>query len=112
MINPVQFSRARSAVLAARAALLEITQALRLKYGDEKYGSLAEQRKRTRAMAAYDKAGSRMFALLEASPRSWREGVPAVWVVENLSYADAVRPKSDPLSVEPPCAYGYTRSIK
>jgi hypothetical protein len=38
--------------------------------------------------------------------------VPCVWLYETLSYEDAVRPKSEALSVTPPLAYGATSPMR
>lgn len=62
--------------------------------------------------AKYDAVNKRLDAAMEAifawldanSPRNWRTGVPAFWVCEHLTEADALT--ADRLSVVPPVAYG------
>lgn len=114
-ILAAEFAKVRTTILAKRATHDDVRRALSQKYGSAcnavHYGK-GDRTKLERADAAYDKACSRLFELLEASPRDWRSGVPATWVAETLSYEDAVRPVSDPLSVTPPCSYGYARPIR
>lgn len=115
MIAAAKFAQVRSTVLAKRAAYDQVRGELSLKYGSAcnpvHYGK-GERTKLERAQAAYDKACDRMFTLLEASPRDWRSGVPSIWVAETLSYVDAVRPTTEPLSVTPPCSYGNTCPLR
>lgn len=62
-----------------------------------------------RFRAAQDREGEKMFALLERiSPRDWRSGVPYVWVMESLSFEDAVTDGA--LSTVPDVAYGQTEA--
>jgi hypothetical protein len=115
MIAADKFARARSTVLAKRAAYDQIRVALSVKYGSTcnavHYGK-GERAKLERASAAYDKACDRIFTLLQDSPRDWRSSVPVAWVAETLSYADAVRPTTDQLSVTPPCSFGNTIPLR
>lgn len=115
MINERRFDAARRKVLAARAKRDAHDAALHAKYGPgaqwARYTG-AQQRRRQALAAAYDRAADAMFALLADSPRNWLSGVPADWVAETLTYADAVRPESESLTVVPPCAYGFTRPVK
>lgn len=54
---------------------------------------------------AQDRASDAMFALLDRiGGRSWRSLVPHQWVMDELSYEDAVT--RDALSVIPPLGYG------
>lgn len=80
---------------------------LRYHYGDFYFVSAprAKREKKERASAAEEKASDAIFLWLDQnSPRSWRTGVPADWVCDSLTYADAIT--SDRLSVTPPVAYG------
>ncbi len=59
-----------------------------------------------RVYIAEDKAAEAIFAWLELhSPRQWRTGVPAHWVCESLTYADAMT--TGQMQVIPPVAYGH-----
>ena len=108
MILRAKFDRARDAVLVAMAKRDELQRALEYRYGGEiTWATPAEKKRLERLRAAYDRASDRMYRLLEASPRDWSRGVPAYWVATQLTYDDAVRPTSEPLSVEPPKAYGW-----
>jgi hypothetical protein len=108
-INRAKFDKARAAVLKARDAHDALASALAFKYGPggARWASGRERALMTRLLAAYDRASERMHKVLAASPRDWTRGVPTCWVVEDLSYEDAVRQVSEPLSVTPPKAYGY-----
>lgn len=105
-----RFERLRAAVLAKRAVKDSVRRTLELKYGqcNLNWCTAKEVKIQLAAQAAYDKAADRMHALLEASPRDWKEGVPTAWAVEELSYDDACKPLSEALSVVPPMAYGYS----
>jgi hypothetical protein len=66
-----------------------------------------EENKLATLNRAQGKAMDAMFSLLDdISPRYWRAGVAAWWVMENLSYADAIN--AGPLSVIPQAGYGST----
>jgi hypothetical protein len=39
-------------------------------------------------------------------------GVPAHWIRSELTWEDAIRPKTEPLSVTPPTAWGHSRPIQ
>lgn len=109
-LSRATFDKARAAVLKARDERDSARNALERKYGGGMqltWVSAGERSRYERLARAYDRASDRMHLLLEQSPRDWKRGVPTSWVVEDLSYEDAVRPASDPLSTEPPRAYGY-----
>jgi hypothetical protein len=56
---------------------------------------------------AQDKIGESMFTLLDRiGGRDWRVGCPYMWVMTELTYADAIT--TGPLSAIPPIPYGYS----
>lgn len=60
-----------------------------------------------------DKISDAIFDLLKLiSPRDWYHGTPAHWIAEKLTFEDAIRPTSEPLSVTPPIAYGHSEPMK
>lgn len=103
------FCDARARCLKARERRESVRAPLVVKYGGETLlyrATQTETRRVEAANRAFDKASDGMFRLLDASPRDWRSGVPAHWVLFHLSYDDATRAKDEPLSMEPPCSYG------
>lgn len=69
----------------------------------------AERTKRESLQRAADKIGEALLTLLdEVSPRRWRSGAPYHWIMEHLTWADAIT--AGPLSVIPPPAYGMVPS--
>lgn len=114
MIPRERFARIRAKILDARDKRAAFDSDLQVKYGSgysREWCSKGEQAQLLKNTRTYSRECDRMFALLDASPRNWREGVPAFWIAESLTYEDAIRPRTEPLSVTPPPAYGYTRSI-
>lgn len=108
--TPATFDRLRAAVLRQRVRLNDITRTMDLKYGPNLrvgWMSAKERAALTSAAKAYGVACDRFHAMLDACPRQWRSGAPTVWVCEELSYEDAVRPLGEPLTTTPPRAYGY-----
>lgn len=101
-------TKAQQAVEALRAYAID----LRVKYGDGYYRgwcSRAEQRKYDQLTAAESKASDRFFAYLDTiATRQFRSGVPAHWIVEELTYDDATTRAA--MSTVPPAAYGYAPS--
>lgn len=104
-----RFDRLRAKYLAARDRRAEVESALRVKYGpdfDPRWASAAERRRYESALVAQGRAGDAFYAhLREVSPRDWGCGVPAHWLYEELTWEDAVRPTSEPLSVRGRKAY-------
>lgn len=96
---------------AAYAAFQDHEVALAVKYGDRRnirWASRGEQKKLEQLRARADRIADRMYKMLERSAtRDWRHGVPAHWIAEKLTWADAVKPPGESLSVEPPRAFGY-----
>lgn len=104
-----RFCVARARVLKTRQRLDSVKHPLEAKYGGASrlyQANKGETRKLEAAERAAERASDRFFALLDASPRDWRHGVPSHWVLLHLSFADAARPLSEPLAVEPPCSFG------
>lgn len=76
------------------------------------YSPAALLRKRESASEQERKASAKFFAFLRTiSPRDWEVGCPAWWTLRVLSFEDATRPLSEPLSAVPPLAYGSKRHI-
>lgn len=107
-----RFDALRAGYVAARERLDLREMAITSKYGPgwhKYYLSRAEARGLDQARAAIDKAGDAFYTNLKTiSPRDWSYGVPTCWLYEKLTYNDAARPVSRPLSVVPPLAYGAT----
>lgn len=108
----VQFNKLHAAYMAAKAKLDEHETKLRGSCGDER-GTLwptpTEQRKRNQLREKTTKAQDAFFEYLQSvSPRDWSRGVPAYWLYESLTFADAARPVNEQLSVVPPMAHGAT----
>lgn len=108
-----KFENLRRRYIGARAALTDAQLELGWRYGHargwESYLKAAEKRKLERLRAATDRESGKFFDYLESiSPRDWSYGVPSHWVIEQLSYDDAVRPVEEPLSVVPPLSHGAT----
>ena len=113
MIDLGKFCDARAACLKANAAFRAACLELERRYGSASSFNYrkTDQTRLDRLRRAEDRASDRMFRLLEASPRNWRDGAPSHWVCFHLPYEDAVRPKGERLSIIPPCAYGYDKPI-
>lgn len=115
MIDQNKFDKLRAQLLAIQSRIDEMRRAFDLKYGPGFQKSWAPK-SGVKTLEAYErafsKASDQMYALLEASPRYWLREVPTHWVLLELSFADAVRPLSETLSVVPPCAYGCSQPIK
>lgn len=114
MINKVKFDALRKRYLKAADALANLEIALSAKYGLSSrpdWYTGAERKKLTALRERIDKATDAFTGHLgRISPRDWSYGVPVRWICETLSYEDAVRPTSEPLSVRPPLAYGATQA--
>lgn len=114
MIKQSKFDDLRARILAKREKRDDLRRKIALRYGKFRidWASKSEQRLWQRLCAAVDKDEEKMFDLLDDSPRNWRSGVPASWALTKLTYADAIKPTTEPLSVVPPCSYGNTHPIK
>jgi len=107
-----KFDALRARYLAKQAKLDEQRSAFATKYGSEwkeTWLSRADAKKLERLEEAERTAG-RAFTdyLATISPRDWSYGVPLQWVLETLTFEDAVRPVGETLSVVPPLSYGST----
>jgi hypothetical protein len=81
--------------------------------GHHSWMSRGERAKLDKLAARRDRVQSRMFEMTkEFSPRNWSHGVPAWWIAEKLTFADMIRPISEPLSVTPPLAYGASEPMR
>lgn len=98
----------------ATTAREEYESQLRGRYGwgDSSWRSWitkGERAKLERLDAREDKLGEKIYDLAtKVSPRDWSFGAPSWWVRHKLTWEDAIRPTSEPLSVVPPLSYGST----
>lgn len=97
----------RVAVTKRDALDLELGARYGWERGWQRWLKRSDAAKRDRAAAAVARATDAIYTLLEASERDWKTGVPVAWVCGELPVDDAFRPRTEPLSVEPPRAYGY-----
>ena len=102
---------------AARAYESELSR----KYGGSHfqnwrlYLGRTERAKLERLEARADKIGDKIVDLIvRISPRgeAWLSGAPAWWIRERLTWEDAVRPASEPLSVVVPAPWGRAEGLK
>jgi hypothetical protein len=110
-----RFDTLRAQYLAAdRAATDEaITQSV--KYGTERdarsWAGRGEKSRLEKLEKKRDKIGDAIIDLIiKESPRgeSWQSGVPTSYLRRDLPWEDVVRPSSEPLSILPPSAYGWS----
>jgi hypothetical protein len=81
--------------------------------GWDSWISNTERKALDRKRSAIRRVDAQIFKMLDKiSPRDWHSRVPAHWVCENLTWEDAVRPLTEPLSVVPPCSYGSTEPLR
>lgn len=108
-----RWEKLRADYLAARREYDDLTIKLDVKYGKREWASRTEKKKLDQLRKRMDRIGDKMLAMLDqVSPRDWHSGVPAHWVYGSLSWEDAIRPLSEPLSVTPPLAYGHTSPMR
>lgn len=110
-----RFEQIRERYIQAEEAYQEAEIKLGARWGHARnwktYLKAADRKRLERLSAAKEREKDKFFELLQRiSPRDWTYGVPSHWVVEKLPYEDAVRPANEPLSVEPPMAFGATAS--
>lgn len=87
--------------------------ALSFKYGEAKWASRTEKAQSEKLYAQMSKISDKIFGWLDQmTDRRWTSGVPSHWVAGELSYDDARKPASVPLSVVPPLAYGATSPLR
>lgn len=110
-----RFEQIRERYIQAEEAYQEAEIKLGARWGHARnwktYLKAADRKRLERLSAAKEREKDKFFELLQRiSPRDWSYGVPSHWVVEKLPYEDAIRPANEPLSVEPPMAFGATAS--
>ncbi len=107
----------RASFLAAHEAADDLEIEMRVKYGDQNWRTWSGRGERARLERLEEKAsklGDKLFELLlRVSPRgeAWRTGAPVYWIYSKLSWDDAVRPVTEPLSVVVPAPYGADRGL-
>lgn len=110
--NQDTFMALRLRVIAAEKAESEYVYHLKCKYGESWYMikcNKTETKKREALQLKTEKATEAFFTMLDKiSPRNWRQGVSAYWVIHHLYYADAIT--HGKLSEIPMAAYGYTQA--
>mgnify|MGYP000948461977 CR=1 FL=1 len=107
-----KFDRLRTTHVAMRDELDKFESTIRRKYGpgwNMTWLSRAEETKLESLRKRSYESGKKFFDFVQSiSPRDWSYDVPASWVREDLTFADAVRPVNESLSVVPPLSYGAT----
>jgi hypothetical protein len=111
MTNDKKFAAIRERYDKSQERLGAIQDVFLKKYGltspPSSWLTKGELAKLTAAHAAETKEHDKMFALLDdISPRNWRSGIAAWWVLNHLTYDDAIT--RGPLSTTPTAAYGYS----
>jgi hypothetical protein len=106
-----QFDRIRSRWMQVQARRDAHRSAMLAKYGrhdpPRSWMNKGESARQDAILAADLRETERMCMLLDrVSPRNWRAGVPAHWLMSELTWEDAIT--SGRLSVVPPVAYGMT----
>jgi hypothetical protein len=94
-----------------RDAALAVRGDLNRRYTYHGYAKAAERKRLERLQRAADRAQEAFTSYLctiAPAERDWYRGVPLHWLIDSLTYADAVT--RDALSVVPPAAYGYAES--
>lgn len=103
-----KFEKLREQHREAAAAAWDARSALSLKYGPngERWAKASEKAKLEKLTKKDETIRDRFFELLDRiSPRTWR-GVPSHWLMDKLTWEDAVT--HGPLTHRPPPAYGYS----
>lgn len=102
-----------AALAKAQAAEDAFTTQLTRKYSGRYQSSWltrTEREKEARLRDNRHAIGSKIVDLVVSiSPRGdrWLSGVPSHWIATELTWEDAIRPASEPLSVIVPGSYGY-----
>jgi hypothetical protein len=110
-----KFDSLRTGYVAARKKADDHERAIDRRYGRGGiiYATASEMRRHDELRERQRRIGNDLFALIQSiSPRNWESGVPAWWIYEELPFEDVVRPRSEPLSVPPPLAYGATHPMR
>ena len=102
-----EFSRLRGDYTRANKAYLDALSELERTYVAARNAPIGKQKKLEPLSRRQSKASDKFYDLLrKISPRQWEQGVPTTWVLNKLSYEDAVRPANEPLQDFIPTAYG------
>ena len=115
--NKARWDVLRASFIVADEAARAQEIAMRVKWGDaswRNWASRGEQTKLEKLEERRSKIGDKIFELLlKVSPRgeAWRTGAPVFWIYHDLTWEDATRPTSEPLSVVVPAPYGANRGI-
>lgn len=104
-----KFERLQAKWKAANEAELSFRRELKMKYG-EVWKAPRGKENRLQVLAEREsKAMDKLLDWLDSnSPRNWHSGCPVYFIMEELSYDDAVT--SGQLSVVPPAPYGYSNT--
>lgn len=101
-----RFMKLQTNAQEADAKVMELRNELNRRYQHHWYAPAGQRKQLERLEAAASRHSDKFHAYLTSlSPRSWDSGVPASWVRDCLTYADAVT--TGALSVVPPPAWGY-----
>jgi len=108
-----RFDAIRRRYFAASERQSRLEDDFRRKYGSssppDAWLTKGEYERQRAIDRAIDKEYEAMFALLDRiSPRSWRAKVAAWWVLERLSFEDAIT--EGPLSVIPQAGFGWEKA--
>ena len=102
-----EFSLLRGDYTRANKAYLDARSELERAYGTVWKAPSGKQKKLEPLSRREGKASDKFYDLLrKISPRQWEQGFPTTWVLNKLSYEDAVRPADEPLQDFIPTAYG------
>lgn len=107
-----KFDALRLRYLAKQSKVDEQRAMFWSKYGGEykDHWLTRGERKKLDKLRESAEVASRAFTdhLATFSPRDWTYGVPVHWLLEKLTFEDAVRSVGEKLSVVPPMSYGAT----
>jgi hypothetical protein len=111
--NETKFNKIRADALKLKQEVSEFDDRIMRKYGFRQIAfyqmNKADQNQKDKFRKRQDRLLDRMMKLLEEiSPRYWRSTIPAYWVLEELTYEDAIT--DGQLVATPPAAYGYTET--
>ena len=108
-----KFDKLRAQYLEANSAFGDFDITLKVAYGQSEYASASERKRLDALGRRKSKIGDKIYDILDdVSPRRWRSGAPAWWVVSKLSWEDAIKPLGVSLSVVPPLSYGASEPMR
>jgi hypothetical protein len=107
---PDRFSQLQTRAQSSAREARDYRIGLHVKYGGSVHWASRGERSRLEQLdRRASKDCDRLHAYVSAiSPRDWTQGIPSRWVVDCLTYADAVT--RGPLSRVPDPAWGYTEA--